>query len=169
MSASTFPDMDKSTRAIALEAAYELLETPRSHLRVRFEQTEDAVLLSYQGDVLTGVELDESGINAASAMAVALGVDVPASATLPKCWFQPDCCTGCSQSPTWTSQIRPHSNSQTTSSTKPSRCSAVAEHCLGHNRGWRNQVAEPPIRSDLRALSDHIHPSHRGRIHRGDG
>jgi hypothetical protein len=69
--------MDESTRATALEAAYELLETPRSHLRVRLEQTEDAVLLSYQGKDLTGVALDESGINAASAMAVALGVDVP--------------------------------------------------------------------------------------------
>ena len=69
--------MDRSARATALEAAYELLEMPRSHLRVKLEQTEDAVLLSYQGNVLTGVELDESGINAASAMAVALGVDVP--------------------------------------------------------------------------------------------
>ena len=71
--------MDSSARAKALEAAYELLETPRSHLRVKLEQTENAVLLSYQGDVLTGVELNESGINAASAMAVALGVDVPPS------------------------------------------------------------------------------------------
>ncbi len=70
--------MDRSARAKALEAAYELLERPRSHLRVKFEQTEDAVLLSYRGDVLTGVELDESGINSASAMAVALGADVPA-------------------------------------------------------------------------------------------
>lgn len=70
--------MNRDARAKALEAAYALLETPRSHLRVKLEQTEDAVLLSYQGDVLTGVELDESGINAASAMAVALGVDVPA-------------------------------------------------------------------------------------------
>ena len=69
--------MDESTRATALEAAYELLQTPRSHLRVRLEQTEDAVLLAYQGKILTGVELDQSGINAASAMAVALGVDVP--------------------------------------------------------------------------------------------
>lgn len=69
--------MDKSARATALVSAYELLETPRSHLRVKFEQTEESVLLSYQGKVLTGVELDESGINAASAMAVALGVNVP--------------------------------------------------------------------------------------------
>ncbi len=60
-----------------MEAAYKLLETPRSHLRVKFEQTDDAVLLSYRDDVLTGVTLDRSGINAASAMAVALGVDVP--------------------------------------------------------------------------------------------
>ncbi len=69
--------MNRDARAKALEAAYALLETPRSHLRVKLEQTDDAVLLSYKGDVLTGVELDESGINAASAMAVALGVDVP--------------------------------------------------------------------------------------------
>ena len=71
--------MNSEERSIALEAAYKLLETPRSHLRVKLEQTEDTVLLSYQDDVLTGVELDESGINAASAMAVALGVNVPRS------------------------------------------------------------------------------------------
>ena len=71
--------MDKSARSTALVAAYELLETPRAHLRVKFEQTDDAVLLSYRDDVLTGVELDSSGINAASAMAVALGVEVPPS------------------------------------------------------------------------------------------
>ncbi len=69
--------MDQSERAKALKAAYELLETPRSHLRVKFEQTENSVVLSYKGNAMTGVELDESGINAASAMAVALGVDVP--------------------------------------------------------------------------------------------
>ena len=71
--------MNSEERSIALEAAYKLLETPRSHLRVKLEQTQDAVLLSHQDDVLTGVELDESGINAASAMAVALGVNVPRS------------------------------------------------------------------------------------------
>jgi hypothetical protein len=69
--------MNVTERATALEAAYKLLETPRSHLRVKFEQTGDAVLLSYRDDVLTGMKLDRSGINAASAMAVALGVDVP--------------------------------------------------------------------------------------------
>ena len=71
--------MDTEARAKALEAAYELLATPRSHLRVKLEQTHDAVLLSYREDVLTGVTLDHSGVNAASAMAVALGVEVPAS------------------------------------------------------------------------------------------
>ena len=71
--------MNGEERSIALEAAYKLLETPRSHLRVKLEQTEDGVVLSYQDDALTGVELDESGINAASAMAVALGVNVPRS------------------------------------------------------------------------------------------
>ena len=70
--------MDKAQRASAIEAAYELLGTPRSHLRVKLEQTEDAVLLHYREQTLTGVQLDESGINAASAMAVALGVNVPA-------------------------------------------------------------------------------------------
>ena len=71
--------MNSKERAEAMEAAYKLLETPRSHLRVRLEQTDDEVLLSYRDDVLTGVTLNRSGINAASAMAVALGVDVPAS------------------------------------------------------------------------------------------
>ena len=71
--------MDSEERSKAMQAAYELLETPRAHLRVKFEQTDDAVLLSYRDDVLTGVALDSSGINAASAMAVALGVDVPPS------------------------------------------------------------------------------------------
>lgn len=70
--------MDNAQRAKALEAAYELLGTPRSHLRVKLEQTEDAVLLHYGEQTLTGVQLDESGINAASAMAVALGINVPA-------------------------------------------------------------------------------------------
>ena len=69
--------MNKADRTKAIEAAYKLLETPRSHLRVKFEQTNDAVLISYQDDILTGVPLDQSGINAASAMAVALGVNVP--------------------------------------------------------------------------------------------
>ena len=69
--------MDKAQRASALEAAYELLGTPRSHLRVKLGQTEDAVLLRYRDQTLTGVQLDESGINAASAMAIALGVNVP--------------------------------------------------------------------------------------------
>ncbi len=71
--------MDSEERSRAMQAAYRLLETPRAHLRVKFEQTSDAVLLSYRDDVLTGVALDSSGINAASAMAVALGVDVPPS------------------------------------------------------------------------------------------
>ena len=73
------PQVDSEERSKAMEAAYTLLETPRAHLRVKFEQTDEAVLLSYREDVLTGVALDSSGINAASAMAVALGVDVPPS------------------------------------------------------------------------------------------
>ena len=75
----TEPPMDSDERSKAMEAAYRLLETPRAHLRVKFEQTEESVLLSYRDEALTGVALDSSGINAASAMAVALGVDVPAS------------------------------------------------------------------------------------------
>ncbi len=71
--------MDSEERSKAMEAAYKLLEMPRAHLRVKFEQTEEAVLLLYRDDVLTGVALDSSGINAASAMAVALGVEVPPS------------------------------------------------------------------------------------------
>ena len=71
--------MDSEERSKAMEAAYKLLETPRAHLRVRFEQTDESVLLLYRDDALTGVALDSSGINAASAMAVALGVEVPPS------------------------------------------------------------------------------------------
>ncbi len=70
--------MDNATRRELLEAAYALLETPRSHLRVALSQTEDSVILTHRDQTLTGVALDESGINAASAMAVALGVNVPA-------------------------------------------------------------------------------------------
>lgn len=69
--------MNPEERSEAMEAAYKLLETPRAHLRVKFEQTEDSVLLWYRDDVLTGVLLDQSGMNAASAMAVALGVEIP--------------------------------------------------------------------------------------------
>ena len=128
--------MDKSARATALEAAYELLETPRSHLRIRFEQTEDAVLLSYQCKVLTGVELDESGINSASAMAVALGVDVPAVwGRHPKCWFLQASSIGYSQSRTLISPTRHRSSLRTIWSTKRSKCNAAAGRFQVRNRG----------------------------------
>ena len=69
--------MDQEERTKAIEQAHILFGTPRSHLRVEFRQTEDSVILTHKGQKLTGVELDDSGINAASAMAVALGIPVP--------------------------------------------------------------------------------------------
>ena len=69
--------MNKAQRDAARDAAYELLNTPRSHLRVSLRHFDGAVTVVYQDQTLTGVELDKSGINAASAIAMALGVSVP--------------------------------------------------------------------------------------------
>ncbi len=69
--------MDQEERTKAIEEAHILFGTPRSHLRVELRQTDDSLILTHKGQTLTGVELDESGINAASAMAVALGIPVP--------------------------------------------------------------------------------------------
>ena len=109
--AATRSEMDSAQRAEAMEVAYKLLETPRSHLRVKFEQTEDAVLVSYRDDVLTGVALDESGINAASAMAVALGVEVPAAGESEEVLVSTDCSTAYCRYRTWILRTRPLSTS----------------------------------------------------------
>ena len=69
--------MNKAQRDAARDAAYELLNTPRSHLSVTLQHTAGAVTVAYQEQTLTGVELDKSGVNAASAIAMALGVSVP--------------------------------------------------------------------------------------------
>lgn len=69
--------MNKAQRDAAREAAYELLNTPRSHLRVSLQHSAGAVTVIHKDQTLTGVELDQSGVNAASAIAVALGVSVP--------------------------------------------------------------------------------------------
>lgn len=70
--------MDKQERDALRDAAYELLSTPRSHLRVSLEHLPESVRVVHQGQVLTGVALDASGANAAAAIGVAMGVDVPA-------------------------------------------------------------------------------------------
>ncbi len=69
--------MNTEARNKAIAEAHLLLQTPRSHLRVELRQTEDAVILTHKQQTLTGVELDASGMNAAAAMALALGVRIP--------------------------------------------------------------------------------------------
>lgn len=69
--------MNKAQRDATRDAAYELLNTPRSHLRVSLQHSAGAVTVIHKDQTLTGVELDQSGVNAASAIAVALGVSVP--------------------------------------------------------------------------------------------
>ncbi len=67
-----------TSRQKALEHAYELIGTPRSHLRVELKQVSDGVVLKHKGRLLTKVYLNRSGMNAAVAMGEALGVRVPA-------------------------------------------------------------------------------------------
>ena len=69
--------MNKAQRDAARDAAYELLNTPRSHLRVTLTHGDNTVTIAHKDQTLTGVELDKSGANAASAIAVALGVHIP--------------------------------------------------------------------------------------------
>ena len=66
-----------TSRKRALEYAYGLLERPRAHLRVELAQVSDGVVLRHSGRVLTRVYLNYSGMNAAAAMAEALGVPIP--------------------------------------------------------------------------------------------
>ncbi|NQW19003.1 MAG: hypothetical protein HQ478_16140 [Chloroflexi bacterium] len=67
-----------TSRARALEYAYNLLTVPRVHMRVRLHQTQSGVSLLYENRLLTRVYLNRSGMTAAGAMADALGVKVPA-------------------------------------------------------------------------------------------
>ncbi|MEX0763447.1 MAG: hypothetical protein WD208_04365 [Dehalococcoidia bacterium] len=65
------------SRTKALEYGYELISTPHSHLRVELRQTKEGVSLLHKRRVLTKVYLNRSGMNAAVAMAEALGIPVP--------------------------------------------------------------------------------------------
>jgi hypothetical protein len=67
-----------TSRARALEYAYNLLTVPSAHMRVRLKQTESGVSLLYKNRLLTRVYLNRSGMTAAGAMAQALGIKVPA-------------------------------------------------------------------------------------------
>lgn len=69
--------MNKEQRDAARDAAYELLNTPRSHLRVNLRHADGTITVVHKDQTLTGVELDKSGANAASAIAMALGVRIP--------------------------------------------------------------------------------------------
>lgn len=69
--------MNKEQRDAARDAAYELLNTPRSHLRVNLQHADGTITVDHKDQTLTGVELDKSGANAASAIAMALGVRIP--------------------------------------------------------------------------------------------
>lgn len=66
-----------TSRKKSLEYAYKLINRPRSHLRIELCQVSDGVVLKYRGRNLTKVYLNRSGMNAAAAIAEALGVSVP--------------------------------------------------------------------------------------------
>ena len=65
------------SRKQALEYAYHLIEAPRAHLRVTLRQTREGVSVLHGRRVLTKVYLNRSGMNAAGAIAEAIGVPVP--------------------------------------------------------------------------------------------
>ncbi|MBI4219893.1 MAG: hypothetical protein HY682_07115 [Chloroflexi bacterium] len=66
-----------TSRAKALDHAYQVLERPRAHMRVRLRQTRGGVSVLYDGRLLTKVYLNRSGMRAAMAIAQALGLRVP--------------------------------------------------------------------------------------------
>lgn len=66
-----------TSRAKALDYAYELISVPRAHLRVELRQTKTGVSLLYRNRLLTRVYLNRSGMAGAAAMAEALGVRIP--------------------------------------------------------------------------------------------
>lgn len=65
------------SRKKALEYAYALIEVPRAHIRVSLTQTNEGVSLLHGRRLLTKVYLNRSGMNAAAAMAEAIGVPAP--------------------------------------------------------------------------------------------
>jgi hypothetical protein len=65
------------SRKKALEYAYSLIEVPRAHVRVTLKQTGDGVSVLHGRRVLTRVFLNRSGMNAAAAIAEAIGVPLP--------------------------------------------------------------------------------------------
>ena len=67
-----------TSRAQALEYAYNLLTVPTAHMRVRLRQTVSGVSVLHKNRLLTRVYLNRSGMTAAGAMAQALGIKVPA-------------------------------------------------------------------------------------------
>lgn len=54
-----------------------MLERPRAHLRVELAQVSDGIVLRHNRRALTKVYLNRNGMNAAAAMAEALGVSIP--------------------------------------------------------------------------------------------
>ena len=66
------------SRKQALKHGYELLEQPRSHLRVELNQDKSGVSVTHEGRVIRRVFLNRSGMNAAVAISEAMGVKLPA-------------------------------------------------------------------------------------------
>ncbi|MBI4305907.1 MAG: hypothetical protein HY678_06265, partial [Chloroflexi bacterium] len=66
-----------TSRAKAIDHAYQVLERPRAHMRVQLRQTRGGVSLLYDGRLLTKVYINRSGMRAAMAIAHALGLRVP--------------------------------------------------------------------------------------------
>ena len=60
------------------DSAYELIETPRAHLRMTLSQDERGLVLAYQGDELLRCCLTPNGMLAGGFTARALGVPLPA-------------------------------------------------------------------------------------------
>ena len=65
------------SRKKALIYGYELVETPRSHLRIQLNQDKSGVSVTHKGRVLTRVFLNQSGMNAAVAISEATGIKLP--------------------------------------------------------------------------------------------
>ena len=66
------------SRKKALQYGYELVEKPRSHLKVELNQDKSGVSITHKGRVLTRVYLNRSGMNAAVAMSEAMAIKLPA-------------------------------------------------------------------------------------------
>ncbi|MSQ07064.1 MAG: hypothetical protein EXR54_06235 [Dehalococcoidia bacterium] len=66
------------SRKKALEYADQLISRPRGRLTVKLRQGQEGVTLLHQGKALTKCHLNRSGMRAATYMAQALGVKVPA-------------------------------------------------------------------------------------------